>query len=576
MSQMIWIFRAIATRAKRTLARRKNRTLARSARPRKALTEFAHYPEPRSIGNFETGQNLCSHIYAFAGKSIEGNSDSIWDVKPPTQAFENEMHGFAWLDDLAAAGDKSARKLAQSWVREWITLYGSGRDKGWTPALAGQRVMRICSHGRFLFRGLDPTHRATVLKAIGRDLSYLGKSWSRDEAILGRLQALTGLVYGGVSFKGREKSLNYANKSLGEEAARHIDTEGEIASRNPEELMDIFTLLTWSFRTMQDADVSPDPRIVNALERIAPTLRSLRLGDGSLTRFHGGGRGRPGRLDQVLSDSRVRRSRAGKLAMGYDRLTAGRVTLLMDCDRPPPLEASAHAHASTLAFELSSGRYPILVNCGAGQKFGTEWEEVCRATGAHNTLTVGGTSSSTIAPNGFVSRTFGQRLLTEPRHVTRKRHSGIHGSGILATHDGFAPLLGVIHEREITISIDGRVIDGTDTILPAEIKPRGKEPQKFAVRFHVHPDHKVTLSDDAARATITLPNAEAWEVVSNGNMSVDDSVNLDQWTLKPRATKQIVVSQPIVEYGGQITWTMTRVSEGERPKFAARETSATT
>lgn len=576
MSQLIWTIRAIATRAKRSWARRKNRVLARSAKPRKLLTEFAHFPEPRSIGNFETGQNLCSHIYSFAGKSVEGTSDSIWDVRPPSKAFENEMHGFAWLDDLAAAGDKPARLLAQSWAREWITLYGSGRDKGWTPPIAGQRIMRICSHGRFLFRGLDAAHRATILTAIGRDLQYIGKSWARDETIIGRLQALTGLIYGGVSFEGREKQLNIANKSLGEEAARHIDTEGEIESRNPEELMNIFTLLTWSYRTMQDADKNPDPRIVNALERIAPTLRSLRLGDGSLTRFHGGGRGRPGRLDQVLSDSRVRRSRAGHLAMGYDRLTAGRVTLLMDCDRPPPLHASEHAHASTLAFELSSGRYPILVNCGAGQKFGKEWEEVCRASGAHNTLTIGGASSSTIAPDGFVGRTFGQRLLTEPSKVSRSRHSGIHGNGILAMHNGFYPLFGVLQEREITISIDGRSIDGTDTILPAKIKPHGKAPQQFISRFHLHPDLTIKLSDNGTKASITLPNAEVWDFITDGIMSVEDSVYLDQWNLKPRSSKQIVASSSIVEYAGQITWTMTRVSEGERPKFAARETSATT
>lgn len=576
MSQTIWTIRAIATRTKRVIARRKNRSLARGARSRKVLTGFSHYPEPRSIGNFETGQDLCAHIYAFAGKKVDGNSDSIWDVKSPSQAFDNDLHGFAWLDDLAAAGDKTSRNLAQSWVREWITLYGSGRDKGWSPALAGQRVMRICSHGRFLFRALDGPHRAVILDAIGRDLNYLGKAWSRDETTLGRLRALTGLIYGGVTFEGREKPLNYANKSLGEEAAHHIDSEGEIASRAPEELMDIFTLLTWSCRTMQDAKVHPDPRILNALERIAPTLRSLRLGDGSLTRFHGGGRGRPGRLDQVLSDSRVRRSRAGKLAMGYDRITAGRVTLLMDCDKPPPLEASAHAHASTLAFELSSGRYPIFVNCGAGQKFGKEWEEVCRATGAHNTITIGGTSSSTIAADGFVSRTFGQRLLTEPLHVTRKRHSGVHGNGIFATHDGFASTSGVIHEREVAISIDGRVIDGADTVLPADNKSRGKGPQHFSTRFHLHPDLTVELSDDEQKAAITLPNAEVWEFTFGGKMSIEDSVYLDQWNLKPLATKQIVVSAPIVEYAGQITWTMTRVSDGERPKFAARETSATT
>lgn len=570
MSDLTWKIRAGVTRLNRSSAAMWNNVQAQRAKPRNIPEKFDHYPEPRSIGTFETGQKLMEGQFEFAGNLVETSAQSIWSISTPNAAFSAELQGFSWLDDLAAVGNKEARQLAQDWVRGWIRYYGDGSGTGWTPALTGRRILRICAHAKFLFRGLEEHHRVEILTSVTRQLNYLGKSWRRAAPGRPRLDALAGLVFAGVSFEGREKSLNLADKAVGDECVRAIDQNGDIASRNPEELMEIFTLLTWIFRTLKDAKFTPDPRLVAALERAAPTLRSLRLGDGSLTRFHGGGRGRAGRLDQVLSDSGIRGSRAGDLAMGYDRMTAGRSTLLIDCARPPQSISSQHGHASTLAFEMSSGRLPLVTNCGAGQKFGPEWERVCRATGAHNTVVVGTISSSSLAAQNFVSRTFGERLIATPQHVTRTRSSGLQGNSLVASHDGYTNF-GLIHERQLTVSIDGREILGVDTFS------RGGKPVNtakiFAAHFHLHPDVKAATSKDGTKIVMQLSNKETWEFTQNGaKFSLEDSVYLDQWNLKPRTTKQIVASGAIVEYAGQITWMFKRVQDAERPKIAPRQT----
>ncbi len=575
MSNLIWTLRAMFARGRQRLARRRNRLKAIKSTAKSIPSEFTFFPEPRSIGSYETGEALLGHSYFFAGKMVEESAETIWDIDAPSPAFEEDVQSFVWLDDLAAHGNKEARIAAQQWVRQWITRFGTGRYGGWTPPIVGARVMRICSHARFLFRRLDQTSRDHILSMLAKQSKYLAESWDSADTELGKLQALTGRIYFNTSFSGYEKELNNANKSMGTLAAKLIDGDGEITSRNPEELMEVFALLIWSARTMEDAKIHPDPRILNAIERVAPTLRSLRLGDGSLTRFHGGGRGRPGRLDQLLSDSRVRRSRGENLAMGYERLTAGRMTLLMDCGRPPPLKASAHAHASTLAFELSSGRFPILANCGAGQKFGTEWERLCRTSGAHNVAVVGGISSSTIEKASFVSRTFGERLLTEPTKVSTERKIDTQTSGITASHDGYVPMFGVLQDREISFSVDGKTLLGKETLTPSNAK-RPKSASNFTARFHLHPTIIAKALADGKSFSLILPNKETWSFTSDAHVSLEESVYLDQWSLKPLSTKQIVVSSAIVEYGGQINWTMTRVSEAERPKFAVRETSATT
>ena len=111
-----------------------------------------------------------------------------------------------------------------------------------------------------------------------------------------------------------------------------------------------------------------------ALAGIAPVLRLVRHADGALARFNGAGRGPEGLLDRALAFSGVRTpARSGNIAMGYCRLAAGRTSVIADVGKPPPLSASAQAHASALAFELTSGRRPVIVSAGPGDDFGPDW-----------------------------------------------------------------------------------------------------------------------------------------------------------------------------------------------------------
>jgi uncharacterized heparinase superfamily protein len=73
---------------------------------------------------------------------------------------------------------------------------------------------------------------------------------------------------------------------------------------------------------------------------VAPTLRALRHSDGSLARFHGGGRGQEGRLDQALATSGVKTIRTEGLSMGFARVSHGRTSIIVDAAPPPVGPAS--------------------------------------------------------------------------------------------------------------------------------------------------------------------------------------------------------------------------------------------
>ena len=68
-----------------------------------------------------------------------------------------------------------------------------------------------------------------------------------------------------------------------------IDAEGDTPSRAPEDLAEIVILLIWTARLLEDADEHAMAPHLQAIVRAVPVIRPLRLGDGGMARFHGGG-----------------------------------------------------------------------------------------------------------------------------------------------------------------------------------------------------------------------------------------------------------------------------------------------
>ncbi|MXU66482.1 heparinase [Rhodobacteraceae bacterium KN286] len=533
---------------------------------------FVAWPEPRTIGSYTSGLQLLAGNFQFAGRLVEAPRTPIWEVESPSPEFTAEMNGFAWLDDLIIAGDAKARRQARVWVNDWIRRYGKGQGPGWTPELTGRRVLHWIAHAVPLMRVMDEGQSDAFLWALGRQAGFLKHRWSSAPPGPARIAALTGLVYCALALEGRGGDLGPALRALGREAAREVGPDGGIATRNPEELLTVFTLLTWASRTAQETGHQPDRRHLEALARIAPTLRALRLGDGALTRFHGGGRGIEGQLDQTLADAGIRSGRRDGLAMGYAQIAHGRTKIVVDAAAPPRGRASANGHASTLGFEMSSGRRPIIVNCGPGYRFGPDWRRASRATASHSAPGLERVSSSGIAPEGFVGNTFGERLIRTPADVSYQRANDLTGTWIRCTHDGYVDTHGLICERRLFLSSDGRSILGEDRFTAETPRQKARldsrrsdKAVRFQCHFHVHPDVTAALDLGGQAVSLKLRSEEVWILrQEGGTLSLDASAYLDQTRLHPRATKQAVVSADLLGYGGAVTWSLRRASDGSR------------
>ncbi|UPH72025.1 heparinase II/III family protein [Abyssibius alkaniclasticus] len=547
----------------------RNKLAARLAALGRAPRVFSYHLEPRSIGSYAVGRQLMSGNFLFAGQLVEAPGSSIWAIDPPSEDFAAALQGFGWLDDLAAVGDAPARKLAQRWLFEWIATAGAGKGEGWRPDLAGRRLIRWCSHALFILKGLSPAQSRSIFRALGRQVRYLRRRWPSAAPGQERFEALTGLLYAGISLDGCAPLVAPISATIGRECERVIDAHGGLPTRNPEALMESFVLLTWAARTLAEARRVVDKRHQAALLRMAPTLRGLRLGDGALARFHGGRRGEPGRLDQALADASLRPVPRQENLMGFERLSAGRLTIVMDCAPPPKGALGINAHASTLGFEMSSGRRPILMNCGAGGRFGADWRRACRATAAHNTVALERVSSSTIGAGNH-----GQ-LVAGPQNVDVTRAQDMSGTWLAASHDGYAASFGLKHERRLFLSFDGRSFKGEDALRADDPAQRARFTESlgdtptlgvaFVAHFHIHPDVTPSIDLDGQAVSLTLKSNEVWVFRQEGGLlRLEDSVFLDQRRLKPRMTKQIVVMGRAVNFAGRISWSFMRAQDGGR------------
>lgn len=539
----------------------------RRAAIRKTPNGFVNQPEPRTIGEFAKGRQLVAGNFLFTGHLMEVGNGSPWEVDPPAESFAEALHGFVWMDDLAALGDVPARDRAQTWLRDWIGRFGGGQGPGWNPDTTGRRLIRWVNHGLFLVAASDKTHSDMYFRSLAQQTKFLSRFWHHTSPGLPRFEALVGVLYASLAIEGMAALTRPMVDALVQECRDEINADGGIPTRNPEELLEIFTLLNWAVQALQQEDRQVPTAIGQAIQAMAPILRAMRHSSGDLARYHGGGKGAPGRLDQALAASGIRAAAPMLNAMGYARMVAGSTTIMIDAAAPPTGAASYAAHASTCAMELSSGRLPVIVSCGSGVSFGDEWRLAGRATPSHSTLGIDGMSSSRFGIGDS------RRLLTDvPTDVAMQRTDAIDGTRVQVGHNGYARTHGLTHARTLDVTLDGRGVAGEDMLFVREEKDRAQFKKyveahshgpQFSVRFHIHPDVESALDMNGSAVSLTLKNGDVWVFRHDGTakMSLEPSVYLEQGRVHPSAADQIVLAALADTDSTKVRWSLAKARE---------------
>ena len=269
----------------------------------------------------------------------------------------------------------------------------------------------------------------------------------------------------------------------------------------------------------------------------------FRHADGNFAQFNGMGPTPVDLLATVLAYDDARGTPVSNAPhSGYQRIDAGQTALLMDSGKPPPLAVSQEAHAGCLSFELSWKAQRLVINCGLPAVNKENWRQVARATAAHSTVTFNDQSSCRFFESGLRKMLGGILIVSGPRNVRVERDENPDGVHLRTSHDGYAPDFGVIHNRSIRLSPDGRALDGEDSFIPADGRALPLNAgDEYAIRFHLHPAIKANRLADGHGVILLLPDKDLWSFGTYGEtVQIEESVYL-AGPDGPRRTVQIVI-----------------------------------
>ncbi|HSS12606.1 MAG TPA: heparinase II/III family protein, partial [Rhizomicrobium sp.] len=475
---------------------------------------FVFHPWDAAPRRLEDADALLRGRFRFCGVHLDvPEGVSVFDLAPPSAEWQAALHGFAWLAPLSNAGGDNARKLATNLIGQWIKRHGAYGEPAWLPHVMARRLAAIFSHGRLVVQNSDMMWRSRLFVSLREQCKILERISAEAPDGLPRLETAALLALSGLCLDDSARRRQTGLARLEQEVERQILPDGGHVSRSPEALLEAYRHVAMVMEGMKAIGEEPPHALRNAHDRMAPTLRFFRHGDGALTLMNGGGESDAKMIAGLLARDDVRGQPFHHARhSGYQRLGAGRSLCLVDCGRTPPGAFALQAHAGIGAFELSSGNDRIVVNCGTGGENNRGWDLALRASTAHSTVTVADTSSAQILSPGIARDLLGPRLLDGPREVFSRRSETAQGWMVDVSHDAYAVPFGIHHERQITLSPQGLMVTGRDRLLCDKSRGSGRN---FAVRFHIHPDVRVSRLDGGG-ILLKLPGGEGWRFRAGG------------------------------------------------------------
>lgn len=511
-------------------------------------------------GDKVIGQDLLAGQFNYAGQSVDvGAHGDPWTITVPSPRYAAWLHSFDWMDDLLAMNpkgksaknkgnldEKAAAVRARTLVDNWNTHYGQWNSFNWNTDILTPRLWAWLKHwSPVLSADSAGPNAATRRASVMRQGKYLRGRFKKMAPSLTRLQAAATLALLGARLT--EKAEGYLARGLDwldDEIEVQVLPDGGHISRSPEATFKALDILLTLDTLLADRGVEGSRAITRAIDRMVPMVAFFCHQDGGLAGFNGGGPSDPRHIKAVL-DAAPGEAKAFSYGphTHYQRLAAGDSVLILDTGSTPPLGFDKEAHLAPLAFELSTDLGRLVVNCGWNDQQSPGWRRPMRSSAAHSGLTLEGQSPGQLLPKGWKTKQAGEVVLHDSGPVSAKRKEQDAGIWLEATHQGYHSRTGLGHRRRFFMSSDGVDIRGEDSLyVPLGHQPLSREERAFDIRFHFHPDVRVSISQDQSSALLVQKGQAGWRFRTDcGPLKVEDSVYLAEGA-KPVRCQQIIIS----------------------------------
>ncbi|HBB56037.1 MAG TPA: hypothetical protein DCZ49_07615 [Hyphomonadaceae bacterium] len=521
----------------------------RSLRER-AADELRATPLFRSMLRGPAPQHLLAFVRDLrAGDQGRGADlhDGLWRLGAEDIAFDKALgpfanqnasrhvqtraHRFLWLADIVSFG-QAGRARAKEWMAHWLQGQAHWRSPAWQPDVAADRVFAWLSAGRFLFEDREFSGRASLLDSLGRHARLIVNSWSEISDPRGRARAAVALVVCAAAIQDGPVKIGVALDILAAECAAQIGPDGCHLSRSPSLHAHLLFDLVAVDELLARRGIEPPANLVDAIAKMAPMLRLMRMPDGALAPFHGGGLGDPRAIAKLFEMVDPPSRRFLYTQSGYHRVETATYTLLVDAGAAPPPAFGGRAHAGFLAFEMLSGQDRLITNPADSDDLPYPERQALRVAAMHSTLTLRDEGAGGLVQSGLggaAPHPIG------PEGASVRRSENANAIVLEAQHSAWRARHGLIHRRTIVAPADGRALIGEDSLL----RPSGETvaaPAKhvpFEIRFFLAPTVSISLSAQGKTAQLTTFNQDVWRLRASEPFAIED-VTLNQYRLGER------------------------------------------
>ena len=447
-----------------------------------------------------------------------------------------EYHDFDWIRDLHAVDTPAARNSAGALIETWIRRNSRWHPVSWRPDILSRRICNWLMHADFVLTDQDDRFLSLFLDSLARQVRHLRRTNRFLLHDLDRLLVLKALLYGALCLPGGIREIPGLLQQILRTCDKQFHPDGGHVRRNPEAQFEALQVLVEIREAVRDAELAVPDELRDLIRQVAAMVAFFRHGDGGLALFNGASEGDPLALARLLkrAGGRIPRFLSAR-STGFERIRAGRNRLIVDCG------PTASGVAGTFAFEFSTARQRIVVNCGGADRADYSWEQFLRTTAAHSTLIVENTNSSVIRSDGSLG--------DGPNTVIWKRHEGDGETWIEMSHDGYVRTHGLTHHRRLYMTARGTELRGEDRLA-------GTGDHGFDIRFHLHPLVRASILRDGTSVLLQLPNRVGWRLLCDGaTASLEESIYLGS-PGNARRSEQIVISGTTREGNAVVRWSL--------------------
>ena len=518
-----------------------------------------HTADPLIAQGFYNGH------FALGNTVIRTNSQSPFSIVSNNDDWEKELHSFTWLRHFSANKDTLSDSYARSLVRDWIELNPNRTSKyAWDLQITAKRLISLLSHSIVILSKPDHEFHHQLMRSLGKHVKILRRLIANAPEGLPVLYGHIALTYASICFSGNSSSLNVHRDRLAQALDMQILADGGHISRNPAIISEVLALLLPLKEGFAAIETAPPKELITAIERLLPALKFFRHGDGSIARFNGNGVTEKALVTTLLRyDESLGEPVRDAVHSGYQRASFGDGLLVVDTGEPPRGELSLEAHGGALSFEFSNGLSCIIVNCGKPRVYDETTSQVWRTTNAHSTAILNDVSIVRFENPGTAGRAISGQVFSSNLNLEYSREDSSTSTTITAAHSGYVKEFGIRHQRSLTLDSNGDRLFGQEWFSgPNKSDMRYTTKDKVALRFHLHPDIKASLSANGETCLLETREGEQWRFDCPGfQLELAESIFF-AGLASPNSTWQIVIHTKAYD-NPEINWALQKIQAKE-------------